>query len=209
SEILIRRLDALGVETLLGFNCAGITGDDTAAGVVSYAGDIIEGDLVAIATGVRSNIEIARSSKLAIHRGIAVDDHMQTSAPNIYAAGDVAEWNNEWYGIIPWALSTAKVAAQNMVDFGSAKFKGITAANTLQVTGIDLSSAGIVHVESPEYDQVVSIDRAAGTYYKAVIKDNVVVGCISLGDRRIAMHLRSLISKKTDVSGMRGSIFEP
>lgn len=207
SEILIRRLDNLGIETLLGFSCSGITGDDSAKGIISSAGDTIEGDLVVIATGVRSNVEIAMSSALTIHRGIAVDDFMQTSAPRIYAAGDAAEWNNTWYGIIPWALSTAKTAARNMIEHGSSVFKGTTPANTLQVAGVDLTSIGTVHVESPDLEQVVSINRDAGTYFKTVIKDGVVLGGIALGDRRVAMKLRRLVSSKINVSEAREEIF--
>ncbi|NHJ13835.1 MAG: NAD(P)/FAD-dependent oxidoreductase [Candidatus Thorarchaeota archaeon] len=190
SEILIRRLDSLGIGTLLGFSCTGIVGEESAQGVVSGAGDSIEGDLIVIATGVRSNVEIARNS------------------PRIYAAGDVAEWNDMWYGIIPWALSTARIAARNMIEHGSAVFEGMTPASTLQVAGVDLTSIGTVHVESPDFEQVVSVNREAGTYFKAVIKDGIVIGGIAFGDRKVAMKLRSLISSKSNVSGMRETIFE-
>lgn len=208
SEILRQHLDKMGVPTLLGFTCKGVVGGDSVAGVISTSGDTIEGDLVVVATGVRSNVELARSSNLSTLRGIAVDDFMRTSAPGIYAAGDCAEWNGIWYGIIPWALSTAKIAAQNMIESGSARFSGITPSNTLQVAGIDLTSMGVVHVESPEYDQIVSVDRDNGTYYKAVTKGNAVVGGIALGNRKVAMKLRTIVSQKTDISDIRDSIFE-
>ncbi|MHA2040947.1 MAG: NAD(P)/FAD-dependent oxidoreductase [Candidatus Thorarchaeota archaeon] len=140
SEILRMHLEKMGVTSLMGFTCTGVLGDDAAEGVISSAGDSIDGDLIVIATGVRSNVELARRSNLAIRRGIEVDRFMQTSAPRIYAAGDCAECEGEWYGIIPWALETSKIAARNMIDHGSARFKGITAANTLKVAGIDLTS---------------------------------------------------------------------
>ncbi|UCH05020.1 MAG: NAD(P)/FAD-dependent oxidoreductase [Candidatus Thorarchaeota archaeon] len=208
SEVLIRHLDRMEVETLLGFTCTGMTGDELATGVKSTAGDIVEGDLIVVATGVRSNVELARSSNLSVERGIVVDDFMQTSAEGIFAAGDCAEWNGNWYGIIPWALSTAKTAAQNMIEFGSSRFNGIIPSNTLQVAGIDLTSIGVVHVESPDYEQIVSVDRKEGTYYKAVIKDNLVVGGIALGNRKVALKLRTLISQQTDVSEMKPTLFE-
>ena len=208
SEILIRHLNRMKVETLLGFTCTGMTGEELATGVKSTAGDVVEGDLIVVATGVRSNVELARRSNLSVDRGIVVDDFMQTSAKGIFAAGDCAEWNRTWFGIIPWALSTAKTAAQNTVEFGSSRFGSIVASNTLQVAGIDLTSIGMVHVESPEFDQIVSVNREEGTYYKAVIKDNVVVGGIALGNRKVALKLRTLLSQKIDVSEMRSTIFE-
>lgn len=208
SEILIQHLDRMEVETLLGFTCTGMIGEDLAAGVKSTAGDVVEGNLIVVATGVRSNVELARRSNLAVDRGIVVDDFMQTSSKGIFAAGDCAEWNRTWFGIIPWALSTAKTAAQNMIEFGSSRFNGIIPSNTLQVAGIDLTSIGVVHVESPDYEQIVSVNREEGTYYKAVVKDNVVVGGIALGNRKVALRLRTLISQQTDVSELKSTIFE-
>ncbi len=209
SEILRMHLDKMGVTTLLGFTCQGVIGDDTAAGVVSSSGDSIDGDLVVIATGVRSNVELARKSNLSIRRGIEVDRYMQTSAPRIYAAGDCAECDGEWYGIIPWALETSRIAARNMIEHGSARFESFTSANTLKVAGIDLTSVGKAHVETPEYEQTISVDREKGTYYKVVTRDHKIVGGISLGNRKVAMRIRQLVAQNADITEIRGSVFEP
>ncbi|MFW9913289.1 MAG: NAD(P)/FAD-dependent oxidoreductase [Candidatus Thorarchaeota archaeon] len=208
SEILRMHLDKMGITTLMGFTCQGILGDDAASGVISSAGDSIDGDLVVIATGVRSNVELARKSNLTIRRGIEVDRYMQTSAPRIYAAGDCAECDGEWYGIIPWALETSRIAARNMIDHGSARFESFKPANTLKVAGIDLTSVGKVHVETPEFEQIISVDRGNGTYYKVVTKDDKVVGGISLGSRKVAMRIRQLVSQEADVTDVRSTIFE-
>ena len=208
SQILLSHLEKMGLTVLRGFSCVKISGDYAADGIVSDKGDKIDGDLVVIATGVRSNIQIAKNSGIKVNHGIIGDDHMQTSAPGIFAAGDCMEWNGQWFGIIPWATATARVAAHNMLKFGSMKFEGITSSNTLQVAGIDLSSIGVINPKTPEYEILASVDGSNGTYYKAVVKDNIIVGAISLGNRKIAMKLRGLVNKKTDVTGMKQSIFE-
>jgi NAD(P)H-nitrite reductase large subunit len=95
-----------------------------------------------------------------------------------------------------------------MVESESAGFEGITPSNTLQVAGIDLTSIGEIHAESPEYESIIHTDEDKGTYYKAVLKDNCVVGGISLGNRKVAMKLRTLIMKGVDVSEERSTIFE-
>jgi nitrite reductase (NADH) large subunit len=95
-----------------------------------------------------------------------------------------------------------------MIDFGSAKFDGITPSNQLQVAGIDLTSIGLVHPESPEFETVVSVDMEEGKYFKAVLKDHVLVGGIALGSRKVAMHLRSLIMKGEPVSDLKETLFE-
>ena len=208
SDILLQHLEKLGLTVLRGFSCVKISGKLAADGIVSDKGDKIEGDLVVIATGVRSNIQLAINSGIEVKKGIVADDYMQTSAPGIFAAGDCMEWRDQWFGIIPWATATSRVAASNMLDFGSAKFNGITSSNTLQVAGVDLSSIGIIHPKSPDYESIVQRDAEKGTYFKAVVKDNIIVGAICLGDRKIALKLRGLVNKKTDVSGMKQTLFD-
>jgi nitrite reductase (NADH) large subunit len=208
SQLLIGHLEKMGLTILRGFSCTKISGEYAADGIISDKGDRVDGDLVVIATGVRSNIQIAENSGIKVHHGILADDFMQTSAPGIFAAGDCMEWNGQWYGIIPWATSSARVAAHNMIDFGSMKFDGIISSNTLQVAGIDLSSIGEINPSSPDYEVMVSVDESKQRYYKAVIKNNIIVGAISLGNRKMAMKLRGLVTRKTDVSEMKQSLFE-
>ncbi|MDH4215184.1 MAG: FAD-dependent oxidoreductase [Candidatus Thorarchaeota archaeon] len=208
SQILLGHLAKMGLTVLRNFSCVRISGNDTADGIVSDAGDKIDGDLIVIATGVRSNIQIAKNSGINVNRGILADDYMQTSASGIFAAGDCMEWKGKWIGIIPWATATARVAARNMLNFGSMRFEGITSSNTLQVAGIDLSSIGEIDPKSPDYETLFSVDENKGTYYKAVIKDNIIVGAISLGSRKVAMKLRGLVNQKVDISEIKQSLFD-
>ncbi len=207
SSVLTKQIENKGIQVLFGFECRGIIGEEDAEGIVSKQGDEIKGDLVVIATGVRSNTIIAKNSGIDFHHGITVDDNMQTSAKGVFAAGDCAEWNNQWYGIIPWATATSRIAAQNMLEFGSSKFEGITPSNQLQVAGIELTSIGVVHPDSPEYNTHVSVDMENGKYFKAVLKNNVLVGGIALGSRKVALKLRSLIMKGEPVEDY-SSIFD-
>ena len=207
SQVLTKQIEKKGIQILFGYACQGITGENDTTGIISKQGDEIKGDLVVIATGVRSNTIIAKNSGIDYHHGITVDEHMQTSAKGIFAAGDCAQWNDMWYGIIPWATATSRIAAQNMMEFGSAKFEGITPSNQLQVAGIDLTSIGIVHPDSPEYETHVSVDMENGKYFKAVLKDNILVGGISIGSRKVALKLRSLIMKGEKVEDHK-SLFD-
>jgi nitrite reductase (NADH) large subunit len=210
SNVLHQRLQHMGLSVLMGFACDQVLGHELATGVQSTKGDKVKGDLVIVAAGIRPNVQIAKNLGLTIGkgRGIVVDEHMQTSERAIFAAGDCTEWKGICWGIIPVALETAKVAAQNMIDYGSATYDGTTPSNTLQVAGIDLSSIGEFNPRSSEYEAIVEADEEAGTYFKAVVKDNTVVGGISLGDRRVALKLRKLVRDKVDISDERRSIFE-
>jgi nitrite reductase (NADH) large subunit len=210
SQVLMEKLQESGLSILLGFTCTQVLGHELATGVVSKEGDKVKGDLVVIATGVRPNTAIAQGAGLKIGqgRGVVVNEYMQTSEPNIFAAGDCTEWNGVSLGIIPVAIDTAKVAAKNIIEMGTATYEGTIAGNTLQVAGIDLTSVGIYDPKSTEYESIVMADHEEGTYYKAVMKEHVVVGGIALGNRKVATKLRKLVREKTDVSEQRNEIFD-
>jgi len=129
---------------------------------------------------------------------VVVDEHLRTSAEDIYAAGDVAECQGRVYGIIPACLEQARVAAANMLGREQAEYRGTVSSNTLQVVGVDCTSIGVVH--PPEGEGYQELRKSeAGVYKKLVIRDGRLVGAILLGDRKDVAPISRLIRAEADV----------
>lgn len=144
-------------------------------------GEVVPADLVVMAAGIRPNTELAERAGLACHRGILVDDTLQTFDPRIYAVGECASHRGIAYGLVAPLYEQAKVCANHLAMLGFARYEGSVTSTKLKVTGIDLFSAGDFMGE--EGTECITLsDPIGGIYKKLVIKDDVLVGACLYGD---------------------------
>jgi NAD(P)H-nitrite reductase large subunit len=154
-------------------------------------GQSVPADLVISATGVKPAIGFLEHSGVMCLMGVLTDQHLQTNVPGIYAAGDCAEAFDKVSGkmivsaIQPNAAEQARVAALNMVAFGKgaaprAELKGITQINVLDTLGLISASFGDwAGVAGGEHAELT--DAHAGRHLSLQFKDDVLVGCNSVG----------------------------
>jgi len=118
-----------GVDLHLSTQIEAIVGNDSAEGVRTTDGLVIEGDLVVVGVGVSPRDELAQYAGLTLDNGIVVDEFLRTSAPDVFAAGDVASAWNPMYGrhirMEHWAnaLNQGQAAARNMLGEDTAYTK--------------------------------------------------------------------------------------
>jgi nitrite reductase (NADH) large subunit len=200
AQVLQARLEAIGLHFLTDAQTETILGNERMTGVRLRDGRAVEGEMVLISTGIRSRVELTREAGLEVNRGLIVDEQLRTSAADVYAAGDVAEFEEVVYGIIPAAIEQAQVAAANMVTEGSATYNGTVPATTLKIVGIDLTSLGDATAAGDEFDILWQTDPAAGVYRRLTLRDGKIVGAILLGDTQNIRPLKQLIAMGRDVS---------
>ncbi len=196
ARLLEKRVAQLGIALRYRANVAEIAGGAQAREVRLQDGSALPADLVILATGIRPDIGLARACGLAVNRGILVNDYLETSGPDVLAAGDAAEHRGEIYGL--WIASQAQgaIAGQNAIGLRT-PFYGIPRSNFLKVLGLDLFSIGVVE---PGDAGGRAVDHEAdGNYLRFVLRDNRLVGAILLGDTRAATFVKAAVEQGTDL----------
>jgi len=141
-EVLAGILQEQGLDVQTEACCEQILGEGKVSAVQFTNGQNFPCDLVLFAAGVAPRTALPKEAGLAVNKGVVVDNHLATSAPDVFAAGDVAEWNGIVYGNISAAREQAQIAAQNMVQPGSATYQGTISVQSLKVAGVDLLCLG-------------------------------------------------------------------
>ncbi len=147
-------------------------------------------------------------SGIKANRGVIVDNHLQTSAENVYAVGAVAEFKGTVYGIIPAAMEQAKIAAANILGEKHNIYTGTIPSNTLNVVNVDLTSIGVVNPEDHTYDEIKETVQKKGVYKKLVLDKGKIVGAILLGDKKGVLSIRRLIAQETDINKHKNAILK-
>jgi ferredoxin-nitrate reductase len=169
------------------------------------SGRNIEVDAVVYAVGTRPNIEIAQESGVECARGVIVNDYLQTSDPDIFAIGEIAEHNGKTLGITAAAEKQADVAAKFICGDMQSTYDGSVPMNILKFSGLDLCSIGIPEIpaNSDGYDEILFIDKSMRYYKKCIIKNDKLVGAVLIGDKSEFAEFKDLIENKIELSEKR------
>ena len=190
-----------GIEVFTDTRVQEISQSGSALKVQLSNGKTLEVDLVISATGVRPNIGYLNNSGLKIDTGILVNEYMQTSHPDIYAAGDVTESIDFSTGhrivnaIQPSAAEQARIAGISMTG-GDAQSVGAMQINVLDTLGLISSSFGLWS-GAKGGDHVEIIDPQRYKYFRLEFLGDVLVGATTVGSTEHIGVLRGLIQSKT------------
>lgn len=144
----------------------------------------IVADAVIMATGIRTNLEWLKEAGVRIKQGIVVDDHLRSSVPNVYGAGDVAEGLDRVSGgaalhaIEPTAQEHGRVVGANMAG-KDVRYQGSLLMNIVEVCHLDVASFGAWDDAGAE--AMVALKRDRPAYRKLLWRGDRLVGAIILG----------------------------
>jgi len=182
ADMLREYVLSTGIRVYLGAGLKAIQGDGRVESVLTHRGLTLECDTVVLATGIVSNIDLARDAGLAFGRGIIVNDSMQTSAVDVYAVGECAEHRGQVYGLVEPGLEQAAVAA-HVIAGGQSSYQGSIVASQLKVLGRSVFSMGTTVGDgiSAGMRSISHVTADQTSYRKLVLKHGRLVGAIAYG----------------------------
>jgi len=198
-DILARCVESGGIQLRTKVRVREILGDESVRGVLLDDGSLIDADLVVVATGIRSNSYLGRMAGLDVNDGIVVDNLLQTSHPDVFAAGDVAEHHGFVYGTWGPSQYQGSIAGMNSVG-ANAEFGGIPRSNALKVLRVELFSIGQIEPVDGSYEIIE--EKIESKFFEFVFRDSHLVGAILLGDAGLAAGVKKAVESKLDFSGL-------
>lgn len=182
---LQRRLESSGVALSIGID-------------PSMLGELYQGACIIMAAGVRADLAALGGSGVAVNKGILVDGHMRASAGDVYACGDVAEYMGRSWGLLQVAQEQGRVAGANAAG-GDAAYAETPPSPMLKAGDISVFSVGDIS----EGGGVVSLREENGAGYKCLmLKEDVLVGAVLIGDTKIGTKLKKAVGEKRILSGI-------
>ena len=159
------------------------------------SGKTVDFDVLVLAVGVRANSELIKNAGGSVNRGIVVDEKMQTSLPQVYAAGDCSEGYDASIGanrvlaILPNAYMQGYTAGMNMAG-GEKTFDNAIPMNSIGFFGLHMMTAGA-------YDGDMTEEKSETGVKRFFVKDGILKGFILIGETDRAGIYTSLIREKT------------
>lgn len=207
SQLLDEALRDHGVDIYYNDEIERFVGNNILEGVRLKSGLTLHCQAIVIAIGTTPNIELAKMSGIACKRGVIVNDYLQTSEPDIYAIGEIAEFKGMLYGITAAAEQQAEIVANYLNGDISQVYQGSLLMNILKMHGTTLCSLGMADAPNDAaYEEVVFIDKAKRYYKKCIIHNDKLVGAILIGDKSEFLEFKELIEKKIELSDKRLSL---
>jgi nitrite reductase (NADH) large subunit len=185
SRILQSNLEALGLKIHTNKNTSAIVGDDAIKGMQFTDGSSIDVDMLIISVGIKPRDELAKQANLEVgaRGGVVVNEHMQTSDPNIFAIGECVLHNNMIYGLVAPGYEMADVVVSNLAS-GSKTFVGCDLSTKLKLIGVDVASFGDPFVSTNGTHAIIFEDAVKGIYKRINISHDgkYLLGGILVGD---------------------------
>jgi ferredoxin-nitrate reductase len=172
------------------------------------SGKFITANAIVYAIGTIPNVEIARENGISCRRGVIVNQHLQSSHPDIFAIGEIAEYNNQLFGITSAAEEQANILANYIAGDISCAYNGSVLMNILKFNDLNLCSIGEINVPENDdsFEEIIFTDIKKRYYKKCIVKDDLLIGAVLMGDKNEFAEFKTMIESKIEMAEKRDKL---
>ena len=176
--------------------------------VTLKSGKFIKAHAIVYAIGTIPNVEIARDNGIDCRRGVIINQHLQSSCPDIFAIGEIAEFKNQLFGITSAAEEQATILANFLAGDISGAYGGSVLMNILKFNDLNLCSIGDINVPENDdsFEEIVFTDIKKRYYKKCIVKDDLLVGAVLMGDKNEFAEFKTMIESKIEMAEKRDTL---
>jgi len=205
SQLLHEEILSKGIEIIYNDEVDRFLGDKDISGIRLKSGRLIACQSLVIAIGTVPNIELIKQAGIECKRGVIVDEYLRTSAADTFAIGEIAEFEDQLYGITAAAEQQAEIVARFLCGDIGKYYKGSLLMNILKMHSLELCSLGLAEIPNngEGYEEIIFIDKAKRYYKKCIVHQDKLVGAILIGDKSEFLEFRNLIETKMELSEKR------
>ncbi len=202
-EIIEKELKNLGINVLTCSDIADIQSDSKSITVFTTTNHVLKSDVVIVGKGVTPRLKLAKTASIAVNKGIIVNQFLETTEKDIFAAGDCVETldvvRKESFinAIWPNAVEQGYYAAMNMLGFNLC-YPGSIGYNSLKTKSFHLITAGILKGDNIKIYKHYQPHK--NQLRKIAVKDDVVVGMAFLNNSDEAGAMVNLIKSGKHLS---------
>ena len=214
-RMIADELKAHGLDVRVGIEATAFEGQAKVAGAHLSDGGFVPCDMVVIGKGVFPAHSFVPKDKINTDAGLLIDEHLETSAPGVFAAGDVAESTDiarkaPWVNAIwPEAVAQGRIAGMNMAGRPVA-YKGSLSRNVIRIFGMDVMTAGLIAPSEEKGFDILNVkDSKAKTYRKLVFREDRLVGMVMVNAIEQGGVLMALIQSETPVRTPHEALLKP
>ncbi|MEO8966677.1 MAG: FAD-dependent oxidoreductase [Solirubrobacteraceae bacterium] len=189
-----------GVELMLGEGVQAFEGDGRVTRLRTADGRTVDCDFAVVGIGVVPRVELAQQAGLEVDNGVLVNEQLQTSAPRVFAAGDIARAWHPFFGerirVEHWsnALNQGPAAARAMLGEPVSYDRVPYFFSDQYDVGMEYSG------HAPQWDEVVFRgDRAGGEFIAFWLKDGRVIAGMNVNVWDVNEHVQTLIRSRQAV----------
>ena len=192
---------AAGVDIHYGGEVAEVhTRDGQVCGVTTTTGDHLACDMIGVGLGVKMNVDFLTDTPVTVRSGIVTNEYLETNVPDIYAAGDVAEFFDVSIGLHnqmgTWnnSVSHGRIAGANML--GERRFYNDVPMYSTGLFDSRIRVMGLTPENVPNLESWEHLDAASRNYQRLFFKDGRLVGGCLIGDIKMQTRIIQMIQAR-------------